>query len=379
MKFLRIILPLFLLLAMCVSAVACADRHEGAVADLQAHIREEKGEGKGLVMASHNGNATQVFAYLSDAEEDRGTLYLSVIAFSTSGAYNYRLNLVPRETEPLTYSRFFRCYDYDRKTPYLEVTDTLDPLTYTGAELMSFDTAKITEPAAEDGVETPTPPTAEAMQELARDMLNILLLSLDEYGKEHLDYGRADFGFAVYDEQNNPVADNAQATASVPLDPAAMTLSTGDVWPVAAFLSAADMTAESTEETGTDGTADAEDLGPAFSGARISYALRMTLLGMGMVFAVLAILWLILAIFKVALAGKETKPAKEKSESQRAETEAVLPPPPAAAGTDPAVVAAVTAAIAEVLASDPALSEQFAGGFRVVSFKKKSGKASWNH
>ena len=29
--------------------------------------------------------------------------------------------------------------------------------------------------------------------------------------------------------------------------------------------------------------------------------------------------------------------------------------------------------------SDPALSSQFAGGFRVVSFKKKNGKTSWNH
>ena len=28
--------------------------------------------------------------------------------------------------------------------------------------------------------------------------------------------------------------------------------------------------------------------------------------------------------------------------------------------------------------SDPALSSQFKGGFRVVSFQKKSGKNAWN-
>ena len=120
-----------------------------------------------------------------------------------------------------------------------------------------------------------------------------------------------------------------------------------------------------------------EDLGPILSPARISYAIRMTVLGMGMVFSVLALLWLVLVIFKNALAEKPAKAkAEEASEPAPAPAPAVTPAP---AGDDPAIIAAITAAIAATIDSDPALSQQFAGGFRVVSFKKKSGKTSWNH
>ena len=120
-----------------------------------------------------------------------------------------------------------------------------------------------------------------------------------------------------------------------------------------------------------------EDLGSILSPARISYAIRMTVLGMGMVFAVLALLWLVLVIFKNALAEKPAKAkVEEASEPAPAPAPAVTPAP---AGDDPAIIAAITAAIAATIDSDPALSQQFAGGFRVVSFKKKSGKTSWNH
>ena len=122
-----------------------------------------------------------------------------------------------------------------------------------------------------------------------------------------------------------------------------------------------------------------EDLGSVLSPARVSYALRMTVLGMGMVFSVLALLWLVLVIFKNALAEK---PAKAKANTEEVSEPAPAPAPaatPAPAGDDPAIIAAITAAIAATIDSDPALSQQFAGGFRVVSFKKKSGKTSWNH
>ena len=132
--------------------------------------------------------------------------------------------------------------------------------------------------------------------------------------------------------------------------------------------------AEEVQETVAETT---EDLGPILSPARVSYAIRMTVLGMGMVFAVLALLWLVLVIFKNALTEKPSKAkAEEASEPAPAPAPAVTPVP---AGDDPAIVAAITAAIAATIDSDPALSQQFAGGFRVVSFKKKSGKTSWNH
>lgn len=133
--------------------------------------------------------------------------------------------------------------------------------------------------------------------------------------------------------------------------------------------------AEEVQETVAETT---ENLGPILSPARVSYAIRMTVLGVGMVFAVLALLWLVLVIFKNVLAEKPAKAKKdeESSEPTPAPAPAVTPVP---AGDDPAIVAAITAAIAATIDSDPALSQQFAGGFRVVSFKKKSGKTSWNH
>ena len=43
------------------------------------------------------------------------------------------------------------------------------------------------------------------------------------------------------------------------------------------------------------------DLGGAFSPERISYSIEMTVLGVAAVFAVLAIIWFVLSLFKVFL------------------------------------------------------------------------------
>lgn len=120
-----------------------------------------------------------------------------------------------------------------------------------------------------------------------------------------------------------------------------------------------------------------EDLGGPLSVARLTFAGQMTLMGMGTIFAVLAILWLVLLIFK-AVHDKNEKAAAAKA-PEAAETPAPAEEPaPAAVEDDGAIIAAITAAVAATIASDPALTEQFAGGFRVVSYKKKSGKNAWN-
>jgi sodium pump decarboxylase gamma subunit len=118
-----------------------------------------------------------------------------------------------------------------------------------------------------------------------------------------------------------------------------------------------------------------EDLGGAFSSARLSKAGLMILQGIGMVFLVLAILWLVLLIFKKVF---YKDPAKEEKKSKPAKTEApasasapVVEAPVAVApvADDGALIAAITAAVSAYIESDPALTSQFAGGFRVVSFK----------
>lgn len=120
-----------------------------------------------------------------------------------------------------------------------------------------------------------------------------------------------------------------------------------------------------------------------FSPERWVYSGEMLVLGVGMVFLVLAILWGILTIFAKTMGGvkksaKKEKPAKVETKPTPAPAPTAAPAP-AVAASDDAIVAAITAAIAMTIDSDPALSSQFAGGFRVVSFRKKNGKTSWNH
>ena len=161
----------------------------------------------------------------------------------------------------------------------------------------------------------------------ARVLLNSLLLALDTYTTESLDMDLHELGFIA--------------------------------------LSAKYMAPTESAET-------EEDLGGAFSPARLSKAGLMIIQGMGMVFLVLAILWIVLMIFKKVF-YKEPKATTKKVEEP-----APAAPVATAPANDDALVAAITAAVAAYIDSDPALSSQFAGGFRVVSFKKKNGKTSWN-
>ncbi|MBE6546902.1 MAG: hypothetical protein E7668_05635 [Ruminococcaceae bacterium] len=122
-----------------------------------------------------------------------------------------------------------------------------------------------------------------------------------------------------------------------------------------------------------------------FSGEAWRYAGEMTLLGMGMIFAVLAILWGVLAIFKVIFAGKTPKAPKEKAPKAKTETPAAVSDEPsdevkavlaatvrAVQEDDAATVAVLTAAVAAYRAQ-----EGTDGAFRVVSFRRTGGRA-WN-
>lgn len=120
----------------------------------------------------------------------------------------------------------------------------------------------------------------------------------------------------------------------------------------------------------------------AFSSEAWLYALEMTLMGMGMIFAVLSILWGVLAIFKLVFAGKSDKSKKKNAEKAvKAEPAPAAAPEPTAApapaaGGDAELIAILTAAIAayesEQNPDAPALN------FRVVSYRRASGGRSWN-
>ena len=121
------------------------------------------------------------------------------------------------------------------------------------------------------------------------------------------------------------------------------------------------------------------DLGGAFSGERIVYSLEMTLLGLGAVFAVLAIIWAVLMLFKVfAKTSSKEAADKEDNASVVENLQGAVTQPAVQQSDDDATVAAIIAAISAYLSSDEKISEEYAGGFRVVSFRRVRDKASWN-
>ena len=128
-----------------------------------------------------------------------------------------------------------------------------------------------------------------------------------------------------------------------------------------------------------------KDYGGAFSGARFAEAGIMMLFGMVMIFAVLSILWGILALMKVIMVGRSPKAKKvEKSSAvaeviaESASVAAEESPETVSAQTDDGeLIAVIAAAIAAYRASE-GLGEEYAGGFRVVSFKRANNGRAWN-
>ncbi len=187
---------------------------------------------------------------------------------------------------------------------------------YTGNDLVEFTSVTNIHPANE-----------QSYRESVTSMLNSALKVLDTYTTKNLDMDLHDMGFIVL---------SAKYMASV----------------------------ESTEAT--------EDLGGAFSSERLSMAGLTIVQGMGMVFLVLAILWMVLLIFKKIFYKDPAKAEKKSAPEAPVAAPAPAPVQAVPATDDGALIAAITAAVAAYIESDPALSSQFASGFRVVSFKPTS-------
>ncbi|MBQ3064028.1 MAG: OadG family protein [Clostridia bacterium] len=101
-------------------------------------------------------------------------------------------------------------------------------------------------------------------------------------------------------------------------------------------------------------------------GERFAYAGRMALIGMLTIFVALSVLWGALALFRLALAAFERRKAG-KLQAAAACTEPTAAPVPTAAPDEGAVIAAITAAISEVLAAE---NGGKAPSFRVVSYRR---------
>ena len=106
---------------------------------------------------------------------------------------------------------------------------------------------------------------------------------------------------------------------------------------------------------------------------RLSYAMQMLLLGMGTVFAVLIILWLCVALFRLIFSGAARNKADKSPKEIKQER--VAEPTPVVAPTAPdngELLAVITAAVAAMLEAEG--SPAYDGGFRVVSFRRTSGR-----
>lgn len=96
---------------------------------------------------------------------------------------------------------------------------------------------------------------------------------------------------------------------------------------------------------------------------------QVSLLGMGTVFAVLAILWGLVELMHLLLTGVTGGKKKKKAEAP-VEAPAAAPAPVVSAPADDLeIVAAITAAIAAASGSSPS-------SFRVVSFKRANHRFS---
>lgn len=103
---------------------------------------------------------------------------------------------------------------------------------------------------------------------------------------------------------------------------------------------------------------------------------QTVVLGMGMVFAVLAILWVILSIFKLVFAGKSSKQQKVTAPKIETKVELEKTSVPVLTKDDGALVAVITAAVAAYMAESGETVPE--GGFRVVSFTRVRGGKPWN-
>lgn len=125
------------------------------------------------------------------------------------------------------------------------------------------------------------------------------------------------------------------------------------------------------------------DIGGFMSPERLELAGQVLLIGLGMVFGVLALLWGILTIFGKVMT-RQKKQANEPASAPEAPAEEIAPavsePKPAAASVedDGELIAVITAAVAAAIESDEVLSSRFESGFRVVSFKKSTRSARGN-
>ncbi len=326
-KLVSILLLLCTVLTLCVSFTACDMETVSPYTQLRDHLSTQNGEAVMLLDEKSAMTVTLKREYLDGNADVDADEQISVTADAiVSETQVIRITFALKDGVE-DYHLFYNFMNRTTGESVMSATATLDAHNYTGNDLIAFTSVTNIHTSYEFG-----------HRQNATAIMNSILLALDEY-LDSLDLSVTDFGF--------------------------------DTLPAKYLFS----------DDNTDVVE--EDLGGIFSAKRWVQSGEMLLLGMAMIFLVLSILWMVLTIFAKTMGGaeKSAKPEKSAKAEKPAKAEPKPAPipvaAPAPATSDDAIVAAITAAIAMTIESDPALASQFAGGFRVVSFKK-SGKNAWN-
>lgn len=317
-KIISLTLAALMLVTLLLTVTSCEVSMEGTTGytRLRDHVIDTVGQNNELTLdGSEMGfSAVRLVAPIEKSETKVNEVYLVADGGSEKALFRLTLKLTDStEKAQLTY----QVINIAEQKLLLGAEATVLLTHYTGNDLVEFTSVTNIHPEQE-----------QDYREAVTSMLNSALKVLDTYTTEKMDMNVHELGFIALSEKYMAPVESSEAE---------------------------------------------EDLGGAFSPERLSRAGLMIIQGMGMVFLVLAILWMVLLIFKKVFYKDPAK--QEKKEEATAEA----PAPVAAPADDGALVAAITAAVAAYIDSDPALSSRFAGGFRVVSFKKKNGKTSWNH
>ena len=323
-KIISLTLAAQMLVTLLLTATSCSFGMESTTGytQLRDHLSETVGDNKPAAL-DHQAVGLSSASVSSVTLEGEDSNNVRAVGYAKTGSYVLQITLTLNGSTEKARAYYEVLNADDGKaisTAYITVLLTH----YTGDDLVAFE--------AMEGI---TPITELTNRQNASALLNSLLLALDTYTTANLGIDLHDLGFIALSDKYMADVETAEAE---------------------------------------------EDLGPAFSPERLSMAGLMIIQGVGMVFLVLAILWLVLLIFKKvfykdpAKTEKAAKVEKKPEPAPEAPAPAPVPAPaPAAApGEDGALVAAITAAVAAYIDSDPALTSQFASGFRVVSFKPTS-------
>lgn len=319
-RIISLTLAALMLVTLLLTVTSCEVSMEGTTGytRLRDHVIDTVGQNNELALdgSAMGFSAVRLVAPIKKSETKVNEVYLVADGGSQNALFRLTLKLTDStEKAQLTY----QVINTAEQKLLLGAEATVLLTHYTGNDLVEFTSVTNIHPEKE-----------QTYREAVTSMLNSALKVLDTYTTEKMDMNVHELGFIALSEKYMAPVESVEAE---------------------------------------------EDLGGAFSPARLSMAGLMIVQGVGMVFLVLAILWMVLLIFKKVFYKDPAKQEKKEEKPAEAPAPAAAPAP----ADDGALVAAITAAVAAYIDSDPALSSQFAGGFRVVSFKKKNGKTSWNH